>query len=151
MLQPIKNRWKIHFFDCFWRSTENGRQTGSVQEGNGLGQHKFYNPAWGYQNGKNRNSDVLETFQPAFYGGAWIQTNNKVAGLPLSVMFLAKKNYLLSTVQCSRPKTGLLPVFANYYAANQPEMAVSIAQQYKTIDMHRLTGIGCINWTKGIT
>ena len=54
----------------------------------------------------------------------------KVAGLPLSYV-LAKKLSAFDLVQCSDPRPDLLPVLASYYAINQPEMAVSIARQYK--------------------
>jgi len=48
----------------FATPTENGRQGASVQEMLDLAGTNFYNPYWGYQNGKKRNASVAKTFQP---------------------------------------------------------------------------------------
>lgn len=46
--------------------TESGRQGASVQEMLNISGDNFYNPYWGYQNGKKRNSSVAKTSQPVF-------------------------------------------------------------------------------------
>lgn len=46
--------------------TENGRQGASVQEMLDIADDNFYNPYWGYQNGKKRNASVAKTTQPVF-------------------------------------------------------------------------------------
>ncbi|MBL0144670.1 MAG: hypothetical protein IPP48_01840 [Chitinophagaceae bacterium] len=51
-------------FVAFGTPTENGRQGASVTEMVNLAGDNFYNPYWGYQNGKKRNSSVAKTFQP---------------------------------------------------------------------------------------
>lgn len=48
----------------FGAPTENGRQGASVQEMMDLAGSNYYNPLWGYQNGKKRNSSVGKTNQP---------------------------------------------------------------------------------------
>lgn len=48
----------------FATPTENGRQGSSVQEMLDIAGTNFYNPYWGYQNGKKRNSSIARTFQP---------------------------------------------------------------------------------------
>ncbi|MCH5715818.1 hypothetical protein [Niabella hibiscisoli] len=50
----------------FGAPTESGRQGPSVQEAMNLVGTHYYNPSWGYQNGKKRNANVLQTFQPVF-------------------------------------------------------------------------------------
>lgn len=50
----------------FGAPTENGRQTGAVQEAIDLAGTHYYNPAWGYQRGKKRNANVASTHQPYF-------------------------------------------------------------------------------------
>jgi hypothetical protein len=45
---------------------ENGRQGASVQEMLNISGDNFYNPYWGYQNGKKRNASVAKTSQPVF-------------------------------------------------------------------------------------
>ncbi len=51
-------------FVAFATPTENGRQGSSVQEMLDIAGTNFYNPYWGYQNGRKRNSSVGKTFQP---------------------------------------------------------------------------------------
>ena len=51
-------------FVAFATPTENGRQGSSVQEMLDIAGTNFYNPYWGYQNGKKRNSSVAKVFQP---------------------------------------------------------------------------------------
>lgn len=46
--------------------TESGRQGASVQEMLNITGDNFYNPYWGYQNGKKRNASVAKTSQPVF-------------------------------------------------------------------------------------
>ena len=51
-------------FVAFATPTENGRQGSSVQEMLDIAGTNFYNPYWGYQNGKKRNVSVAKSFQP---------------------------------------------------------------------------------------
>jgi len=51
-------------FVAFATPTENGRQGSSVKEMIDLAGTNFYNPYWGYQNGKKRNASVAKSFQP---------------------------------------------------------------------------------------
>ena len=50
----------------FGAPTENGRQGASVAEMYALAGSHYYNPYWGYQNGKKRNSSIGKTNQPVF-------------------------------------------------------------------------------------
>ncbi len=51
-------------FVVFGAPTENGRQGASTQEMDNIAGSNFYNPYWGYQNGKKRNASIAKTFQP---------------------------------------------------------------------------------------
>lgn len=51
-------------FVAFGTPTENGRQGASVDEMLKLANDNYYNPYWGYQNGKKRNASVAKSFQP---------------------------------------------------------------------------------------
>ena len=48
----------------FGAPTENSRQSAAVQEAFDLSGTNFYNPSWGYQNGKKRSANVGRTNQP---------------------------------------------------------------------------------------
>lgn len=51
---------------AFGAPTESGRQGASVMEMQNLAGTHYYNPYWGYQNGKVRNSSIAKTNQPFF-------------------------------------------------------------------------------------
>ncbi len=51
-------------FVVFGTPTENGRQGSSVQEMRELAGTNYYNPYWGYQNGRKRNASIAKSFQP---------------------------------------------------------------------------------------
>ncbi|MBS1656306.1 MAG: TonB-dependent receptor, partial [Bacteroidetes bacterium] len=51
---------------AFGAPTESGRQGASVMEMQNLAGTHYYNPYWGYQNGKVRNSSIAKTNQPVF-------------------------------------------------------------------------------------
>lgn len=51
-------------FVTFGTPTENGRQGSSVNEMVQLAGDNYYNPFWGYQNGKKRNVSIARSFQP---------------------------------------------------------------------------------------
>lgn len=51
-------------FSAFATPTKNGRQGASVQEMVDIANDNYYNPFWGYQNGKKRNASVAKSFQP---------------------------------------------------------------------------------------
>ncbi len=48
----------------FGAPTERGTQTASTEEAYWLANSHYYNPNWGYQNGKKRNARVVRTFDP---------------------------------------------------------------------------------------
>lgn len=58
------NRRHLLSLTVFDAPTENGRQGASVQEMIDLAGTPYYNPNWGYQNGKKRNVSVGRTHQP---------------------------------------------------------------------------------------
>ena len=51
-------------FVAFATPTESGRQGASVAEMRELAGNNFYNPYWGYQNGRKRNASIAKSFQP---------------------------------------------------------------------------------------
>ncbi len=61
--KKINERHLISFV-AFATPTTIGRQGSSVQEMLDIAGTNFYNPYWGYQNGRKRNSSMGKTFQP---------------------------------------------------------------------------------------
>ncbi len=58
------NSKQILSFVTFYTPTENGRQGSSIDEIRQIAGTNFYNPFWGYQNGKKRNSSIARSYQP---------------------------------------------------------------------------------------
>ncbi|MCS6935082.1 MAG: TonB-dependent receptor [Chitinophagales bacterium] len=62
---------------AFGAPTRNGRQTSSVQEAYNLAGSNYYNPLWGYQNGRKRNSSIAITHMPVIILTHEAQPSNK--------------------------------------------------------------------------
>ena len=60
----------------FGAPTENGRQGASVQEMIDLAGTNFYNPNWGYQNGRKRNASIARSHQPVIIATHDFRLNN---------------------------------------------------------------------------
>ncbi len=65
-LFSVEKRIKRHVlsFSIWGSDYETGRQTATVQESFGLADSHFYNPVWGFQNGKKRNANILKNYLP---------------------------------------------------------------------------------------
>ena len=61
--KKINDRHLISFV-AFATPTKIGRQGSTVEEMREISGTNYYNPYWGYQNGRKRNSSVGNTFQP---------------------------------------------------------------------------------------
>jgi hypothetical protein len=72
--------------------TENGRQGASVQEMLDITGDKFYNPYWGYQNGKKRNSSVAKTSQPVFVMTHDWKVNDKTSLITAASYIFGKRS-----------------------------------------------------------
>lgn len=68
-----------HLFSltAFGAPTENGRQGAAIQEMMDLAGTNYYNPNWGYQNGKKRNASIGRTHQPVIILTHDFRLNNK--------------------------------------------------------------------------
>ena len=70
------NQKHLLSFIAFGAPTENGRQTAAVQEAMDLAGTNYYNPAWGYQNGKKRNANTAKSHQPVLILNHEFRLNN---------------------------------------------------------------------------
>ena len=61
---------------AFFAPTEYGRQSAAVQEAMDLTGSNYYNPSWGWQNGKKRNANVNKSRQPVFILSHEYKPNN---------------------------------------------------------------------------
>jgi hypothetical protein len=71
--------------------TKQGRQGSSVQEMRDIAGSNFYNPFWGYQNGKKRNSSVASSFQPIVILTHDWKVNDKISVLSAASVNFGKR------------------------------------------------------------
>lgn len=117
---------------AFGAPTENGRQTGAVQEAMDLAGTNFYNPAWGYQNGKKRNSNVLKTFQPAFMAIYEYKPNNHSSWTTsLAYVFGKRKISAFDWYNAPDPRPDYYRYLPSYYATTQPKTAATLQALFK--------------------
>lgn len=109
---------------AFGAPTENGRQGPSTQEAMNLTGSNYYNPSWGYQNGKKRNSNVAETFQPAFMAVHEYKPDNKTRWMTtLAYAFGKRKTSALDWNNASDPRPDYYRYLPSYYDSTEPKKA----------------------------
>lgn len=130
---------------AFGAPTENGRQTGSVQETMDLVGSNYYNPAWGYQNGKVRNSNVAETFQPAFLMVHEYKPNNRTSWMTsISYVFGKRKLSAFDWYNAPDPRPDYYRYLPSYYDVTSTSMANNLRDLFNAnpellqVDWHKL-------------
>ncbi len=111
-------------FITFGAPTENGRQSPSVQEAMDLAGTNYYNPAWGYQNGKVRNANVAETFQPSFMAVHEYKPTNKSSWMTsVAYVFGKRKTSALDWYNAPDPRPDYYRYLPSYYKYTEPGKA----------------------------
>ncbi len=109
---------------AFGSPTENGRQGPSTQEAMDLAGSNYYNPSWGYQNGKKRNSNVAETFQPAFMAVHEYKPNNKTRWMTTLAYTTGKrKTSAFDWNNAADPRPDYYRYLPSYYDLTEPNKA----------------------------
>jgi hypothetical protein len=112
---------------AFGAPSENGRQAASMQEAMDLAGTNYYNPSWGYQNGKVRNANVAETFQPAFMAVHEMKPTSR-SSWTTSVAYTFGKRKLsgLDWYNAPDPRPDYYRYLPSYYANTDPSLAASL-------------------------
>ncbi|KAI9445721.1 TonB-dependent receptor [Russula earlei] len=127
---------------AFAAPTENGKQGASVLEMDSLAGTHYYNPYWGYQNGKKRNANVAKTNQPYIILTDETKFNNNTTLVnALSATFGDRSSTTLDWYNAPDPRPDYYRYLPSYYAATQPTVANQIAQVLSTNENARQ-----INW-----
>lgn len=117
---------------AFGAPSENGRQGPSVQEAMDLARSHYYNPSWGYQNGKKRSANVLQAFQPV-----WMMTHEYKAGekarLSASLAYTSgkRKNSGLDWYNAPDPRPDYYRYLPGYYRSTNPATYESLLTHYR--------------------
>ena len=86
------NSKQLISFATFGAPTQNGRQGAALQEMIDLSGSQYYNPYWGYQNGKKRNASVGKNFQPVFIFTHELKINNNTTLISAAGFSSGKKS-----------------------------------------------------------
>ncbi len=134
--KKINDKHALNFV-VFAAPTTRGRASGSTQEMYDLADNNFYNPNWGYQNGKLRNSREYRTHQPVMIMRHDYNINNKTI-LTTSIGYQTGKfgSTRLDWLEGADPRPDYyrnLP----YVNASNPEAAAAIADKLKNDELTR--------------
>ncbi|MCH5600131.1 TonB-dependent receptor [Niabella ginsengisoli] len=130
--KKIKDK-NILSFITFGAPTETGRQGASVQETRDIVGNNYYNSSWGYQNGKKRNANVLQTFQPVFMAAYDYKPNDKTSLVTtVAYVFGKRKTSTLDWYNAPDPRPDYYRYLPSYYANDNPEIYQSLQNFYQS-------------------
>lgn len=128
--KKIKEK-QLFSFIAFGAPTETGRQAASVQEAMDLAGSNYYNPSWGYQNGKVRNANVLQTFQPVFLLAHEYTPNSSTRwNTTIGYIFGKRKTSALDWYNAPDPRPDYYRYLPSYYDSTNPNTANALRNLY---------------------
>ncbi len=129
---------------AFGAPTESGRQGAAVMEMQDLAGSHYYNPFWGYQDGKKRNSSVAKTHQP--YGiltHDFRINNNTSLTTAVGYSFGDRSTTALDWYNAADPRPDYYRYLPSYYAATDPGQSAMLDQVMRAdINLRQ------VNWNK---
>ena len=133
-----------HLFSLsvFGAPTENGRQGPSIKEMQDLAGTNYYNPFWGYQNGKKRNVSVARTHQPYFLFSHEFRINNHTRlNTGMSYSFGERAVTGFDWYNSADPRPDYYRYLPSYYKKEDPIQATALDQL-----MRQDINLRQINW-----
>lgn len=126
----------------FGAPTENGRQGSTVRETQLLTGDNYYNPSWGYQNGKKRNANVGKTNQPYIILTHDLRFNNNTSlTTAVGYSFGDRSTTGIDWYNAADPRPDYYRYLPSYQ--DDPNMANMVADQWRTN-----TDVSQINWAR---
>lgn len=126
---------------AFGAPTESGRAGPAVQEMLDLAGSNYYNPYWGYQNGKVRNANIGKTNQPVFIlAHEFLITNNTKLNTSVSYSFGERSTSGIDWYNAPDPRPDYYRYLPSYYI-NDPVQQQRVTDLLSTNEAARQ-----INW-----
>lgn len=108
----------------FGAPTETGRQSAAVQEAMDLAGTNYYNPSWGYQNGKKRNTNVQQSFQPVtMLSHVFNFSSRSRLNTSIAYVFGKRKTSALDWYNAPDPRPDYYRYLPSYYTNTNPFLA----------------------------
>jgi hypothetical protein len=116
----------------FGAPTESGRQGPAVMEMMDLAGTHFYNPLWGYQNGKVRNSSVAKSHQPYVILTHDFRINNNTSlTTAAGYSYGNRSTTALDWYNSADPRPDYYRYLPSYYTATDPGQAALLEQNMR--------------------
>ncbi len=107
-------------FTTFGSPVERGQQAASYQEAYDLTKNNLYNPNWGYQNGKKRNSRVVTAYDPtAILSYIWKINPNTTLSTGLGGHYSRYGSTALNWYDGADPRPDYYRYLPSYYEDNK--------------------------------
>ena len=118
----------------FGSPNKRGKSGGSVQEAYDLSGSNFYNPYWGYQNGKKRNARVGYYHQPmTMLTDYWKISENTKSQATISYWFGRGGSTALNWTETDDPRPDYYRYLPSYWnLIDKPDMAEELTQKWQT-------------------
>ncbi len=131
-------------FSTFGAPTESGRQGASVKEMQQLAGTNYYNPLWGFQDGKKRSASVARTNQPFFLFNHEFRINNNTRlNTGASFSFGERSVSALDWYNSADPRPDYYRYLPSYYSKESPAQAEAMQ-----LAMQNDVNLRQINWDR---
>ncbi|MEQ1676369.1 MAG: TonB-dependent receptor [Chitinophagaceae bacterium] len=128
----------------FGAPTKSGRQGSAVMEIQDLAGSHYYNPFWGYQNGKVRNSSVAKSHQPyIILTHDFRIKNNTSLTTAVGYSFGDRSTTALDWYNSADPRPDYYRYLPSYYRATDPGQAAQLEEA-----MRNDVNLRQVNWEK---
>ena len=119
-------------FTVFGAPNKRGRPAGSTQEAYDLVDDVYYNPNWGFQNGRVRNSRVQETHQPVFlFQHEWTPGNGLTLNTTASYQFGGNSTTRLDWFDAPDPRPDYYRNLPSFLSLQNPELGSALADRIR--------------------
>ncbi len=130
-------------FTAFGAPTESGKQGAAITEARELAGTNYYNPYWGYQNGKKRNANIARTNQPVAILTHDFRINNNTSLISaIGYSFGKRGSTSLDWFNAPDPRPDYYRYLPSYYAT------VPSQQQQVTDLWKNDPSVSQINWDR---
>jgi hypothetical protein len=127
---------------AFGSPTQNGKQAATTAESQDLAGTNYYNPYWGYQNGKKRNAYVAKSHQPVFIFTHDYRITNKTSLVSaVGFSFGKRGSTTLDWYNIADPRPDYYRYLPSYYN-DDPAIHDAVEAKWRTSENTRQ-----INWT----
>lgn len=128
----------------FGTPTESGRQSASVMEIQDIAGTHYYNPFWGFQNGKVRNASIAKTHQPYLIFTHDFRINNNTSLVTAAgYSFGDRSTTALDWYNAPDPRPDYYRYLPSYEAVIDPAQAAALEQR-----MREDINLRQVNWQK---